>query len=133
MPVTEESLEAYYRASALATRRNMQVRAWLSENPGSTNEEIAEGTGLPLQTVTPRTRELKYNGAVWITGRKRTALGQSAAMHEVASCPVCGSPELAATRRDPCTFAYSCVPCGSRFVARVGRGQSEPVVILPSE
>ncbi len=130
MTLTETSFQAYYGAGRLSTKRTRQVLSFVRMNPDCTNEDISAGMHLPIQTVTPRTREAKANGLLWVTGVKRTRSGRSAVTHRVASCPDCMSEDL--VREDlggHTVFTYGCRNCGCTFRAHVGATQSTEALV----
>ena len=127
MTLSDTSIQAYYGVECLAKHRCIQVREFIEANPDVCNEDIARGLRLRIQSVTPRTKELKENGIVWVIGRVRTSSGRTAKSYRVASCPECMSTHLQAERLDPERFSYYCWNCGHRFVARLGE-RSEGIV-----
>ena len=131
MTVADTSIEAYYNVRNLSKPTTMKVRAFIAVNPDCTNEDIALGLRLRIQTVTPRTKELKENGVVWITGKARTSTGQSANTLRVATCPYCMSDHVLAKRRNPCFFDYQCWDCGRSFSARLGERSADVVEVFP--
>lgn len=125
MSITEESRRAYYSIERLASPRNRQVHRFIELNPGVSNEDIAIGMKLPIQSITPRTREQKANGTIIVTGRVRTRSGRFAVQHSVVSCPVCMGTSLDISPRNEITFDYMCRGCGCRFEIYVGESQSD--------
>lgn len=131
MTVSETSIESYYRIQKVSARQCNQVRRFIEANPDVTNELISEGLRMRIQAVTPRVKELKENGIVWITGKVRTSTGRYANTLRVATCPHCMSTNVIASRRDAVSFCYHCWDCGSDFVARVGERSAEQVTVMP--
>ncbi len=125
MTITEESRRAYYSIEKLASPRSRQVHRFIELNPGVSNEDIAIGMKLPIQSITPRTREQKANGTIVVTGRVRTRSGRFAVQHSVVSCPVCMGTSLAITPLNDKIFGYVCRGCGCRFEIDVGKTQSD--------
>ena len=130
MTVTETSMEAYYSIKTCSKPRTVAVRNFIEANPDSTNEDVARGLRMRIQGVTPRTRELKMNGLLWITGMKSTGTKRRAYTMKVPTCPFCLSTRLEAGRLDPSHFSYYCWTCGKRFVAYVGEDASEEVEVV---
>ena len=130
MTVSETSLEAYYSIKKCAKPRTIAVRNYIEANPASTNEDVARGLRMRIQGVTPRTRELKMNGLLWITGFKWTDGGRRAYTMKVPTCPFCLSTRIEATRLDLSRFSYYCWTCGRRFTAYVGENANEPVEVV---
>jgi len=84
MTMAQTSLFAY--DSITAKELNMKqkkVFEYIKNNPGCTNEEIAHATGMRLQSVTPRTGELREIGCIAITGKKKGPSGRYAMTYEV--------------------------------------------------
>lgn len=129
MPVAETSLEAYYDIKRIAREQCRKVRAFIEANPDVTNEQISEGLRMKIQAVTPRVKELKENGVVWITGTAKTSTGRSAKTVRAATCPRCMSTGVMAERRDAVSFRYHCWNCGCDFVARVGEHSADEVEV----
>ena len=75
-------------------------------------------------------KELKENGVVWVTGRKKTSTGAGAKTYRVACCPRCLSARLEATRIDSQRFRYYCWICGHTFIARLGERSEDIVEVL---
>lgn len=130
MTVAETSVQAYYGAERLSRQRCIQVREFIEANPDVCNEDISRGLRMPIQTVTPRVKELKENGVVWVTGRKKTSTGAGAKTYRVACCPRCLSARLEATRIDSQRFRYYCWICGHTFIARLGERSEDIVEVL---
>lgn len=120
----------YYGEGTLSTQSSLKVRKFIEYNPGVTNEEIARGTGMRIQTVTPRTKELKENGIVWITGRAKTTSSSSAALHTLANCPMCRDHSLTITRTSGKVFQYHCNNCGHDFSAVTDSKKKREVMII---
>lgn len=120
--------EGFYGQSRLLADKCLQVKRFIEANPGCTNEEIAMGTGLRIQTVTPRTKELKENGVVWITGRAQTSSHSSAAEHSLASCPSCMGHSLS-IQRSGNGFRYHCNNCGRDFAVTTDPEKKKEVKI----
>lgn len=129
--VAEESIEAI-PSESLQARRRALVLKHLKEHPGETNEEISEALGLPIQSVTPRTRELKERGRIWITGKRETSSGRMAAEMSPASCPLCGAPPESIAYWGEGGFVYRCT-CGCEYVALVGPSRNLSVVVRTME
>lgn len=49
-----------------------RVYAYIRDHRGATDEEIAAGTGIGLNTVRPRRKELEQYGEVYDTGQRAT-------------------------------------------------------------
>ena len=130
MSVSETSMQAYYSIQKCSAERCLQVRQYIEANPNVTNEDIAQALGMRIQGVTPRTRELKVNGLIWITGRARTSTGRTAFTMRAATCPHCLSTKLEATPETTNTVSYYCYTCGKRFMARTGGEKSEIVEVI---
>ena len=130
MTVSETSVEAYYAAKTLSHPLTMKVRSFIAANPDCTNEDISLGLRLRIQTVTPRSKELKENGIVWITGKARTSTGRTANTLHVATCPYCMSDHILARRRDALFFDYQCWDCGRKFSARLGKRSADVVEVF---
>ena len=130
MTVTETSREAYYSIQTCSKPRTIAVRNYIEANPDSTNEDVARGLRMRIQGVTPRTRELKANGLLWITGLKDTGSRRRAYTMKVPTCPFCLSTRLEAERIDLSRFSYYCWTCGKRFIAYVGADASEEVEVV---
>ena len=130
MTLSETSIEAYYDIRTLSTPLALKVRSFIAANPDCTNEDISQGLRLRIQTVTPRVKELKENGIVWITGRARTSTGRTANTLRVATCPFCMSEHVLANRRDSVVFDYRCWDCGRNFCARLGERSADVVEVF---
>lgn len=123
--IAETSIEAYYSMNKLSTKTCIRVRDFIVANPDCTNEDISKGLRLRIQTVTPRVKELKENGVVWITGRAKTSSNRTANTYRVATCPYCMSDHVLAERRDRVVFDYRCWDCGRKFCARLGERSAD--------
>lgn len=130
MTVSATSMEAYYSVQKCSAPRCLRVRQFIEANPNVTNEDIAMALNMRIQGVTPRTRELKMNGLVWITGRAATSTGRNAYTMKAATCPNCLSTKLEATPETEGTFSYYCYTCGKRFEARTGGNSTEVVEVI---
>lgn len=130
MTVSETSMEAYYSIRTCSMPRAVAVRNYIEANPDSTNEDVARGLRMKIQGVTPRTRELKVNGLLWITGTRLTDCGRRAYTMKVPTCPFCLNTRLEAERLDRCRFTYYCWTCGRRFTAYVGENATEEVEVV---
>lgn len=130
MTIAETSIETYYSIRKIASEQSRKVRAFVEANPDVTNELIAEGLRMRIQAVTPRVKELKENGIIWITGTTKTSTGRSAKTVRVATCPRCMSTKVMAERRDTVSFRYHCWSCGCDFVARVGERSADEVEVM---
>jgi hypothetical protein len=68
-----------YRVKAIADRQHKlrdTIVPWLRDNPGSTTEQIAAGTGLNLKSITTRMIVFVKEGHVTRTGRARKEGGR---------------------------------------------------------
>lgn len=130
MTVSDTSIEAYYSERRIASEQSIRVRGFIAANPDSTNEDIALGLRMRIQTVTPRVKELKECGVVWITGRTKTSAGRTAKTLRVATCPYCLSDHIRSVRRDPEYFDYHCWDCGRDFSARLGKRSDDDVEVF---
>lgn len=129
MPMTATSIEAYYSIQKCSARKCLEVRQYVEANPGSTNEDIATALNMKIQSVTPRTRELKVNGLLWITGKEKTASGRNGYAMSPATCPNCMSTKLEVSRESEGMFGYYCFTCGHRFRARLSENSELEEVI----
>jgi len=119
----------YYRSSRMLADKCIKVRNFIRYNPKCTNENIATGLGMKIQTVTPRTKELKENGIIWIVGKGKTSSNRSAWLYSIASCPKCKSNSLSVTKMDAVRFAYHCNNCNHNFIATVGSDRTQEVLV----
>lgn len=119
----------YYKEKKLLAPRCIQVKDFIKYNPNVSNEDIARGLNVKIQSVTPRTKELKENGIVWITNRGRTSSNRTAWLMTLAHCPRCKSHSLSIRKPDSVRFQYHCNNCNYEFTALVGKNRSQEVII----
>lgn len=72
------SLEAAHAVKPKTARYREQIYTYIREHPGSTDEQIAAGTGLSPNTARPRRVELQKAGRIAANGSTLTASGRSA-------------------------------------------------------
>lgn len=75
---SETSISAARSISHETAAMRLRVLQFLRDNPGCTDEEIAEGTGLPPNTARPRRVELMRSGTVVQVGKKVARSGRKA-------------------------------------------------------
>lgn len=121
----------YYSIEKCSGDRCMKIRRFIAANPDVTNEDISKAMNIRIQTVTPRTRELKVNGLVWVTGKALTSSGHVACTMSAATCPHCMSTKLEANQEDREFVSYYCYTCGERFRARTGGLKTTAVEVIP--
>lgn len=68
MSVSETSIKAYYEELPKIGNRQRQVMEALRHR-NMTNRDIAKATGMPINAVTPRCKELRHFGLVEEKGR----------------------------------------------------------------
>ncbi|MBQ7622096.1 MAG: winged helix-turn-helix domain-containing protein [Candidatus Methanomethylophilaceae archaeon] len=120
----------YYRESRIYSKRCTEVRNYVKFNPNVSNEQIANGLGLKIQTVTPRIKELRENGVVWVTGRTKTSSKRPAWTYKLAACPSCRSNSLGIKKMDQIRFSYHCNNCHRDFIALVGDKKTQEVFLI---
>ena len=86
MTIAQTSLFAYESITPTDLNiKQQKVFAFIRDHPGCTNEEISQGTGMRLQSVTPRTGELRAIGCIAVSGQKKMSSGRYAMTYEVIS------------------------------------------------
>lgn len=68
--IQKTSLSSYIELFPELGERQCQVYAILQVYPDSSNRELAEILGLPINSVTPRVKELRNHGLVVCSGYK---------------------------------------------------------------
>ena len=67
----DTSLEAYRQTyfSGQAHHKRYKVYTYITENPNCTRHQIAMQTGIPINVVTPRVKELLDDGLIYENGK----------------------------------------------------------------
>lgn len=86
-------------------RKEVYVAILLADGAGRTDEEVAELTGIDLNTIRPRRGELARDGWIRNVGTRKTRSGCQAVVWVANEIPRAGRPaETAETRVAPCAL-----------------------------